>query len=527
MLIMYIPSLSLILSLCFTAYIGHSMWTMAKLFIAPECQNRMNCIHSFLNSHSKLQMVIFSSVSGYREDDLKFVHYFKDFNFQKPFEHDLDVEIPYKTRRNGTLFFHVHIFPNALIGDEVRWESVQRSPNRTSTLIEMTQYQIPETSKYKLLQENSNVAPERPVTHLKTEVGINMLTNVQYLPLNGIPGEIAALLRFSRNREFLPIVRHDFLNDRLQSLQEIKKGVSSMQVKLKYSPISFGMLRLMLHVEASMSSVQTLGFSVKEIDQVKGIFADTNIYLLLGTIFVSGFHLLFDFLAFKNDVSFWHSRKSLAGISAHTVLWHAFSHIIILLYLIEEKSSLLILIPSFIGALIEVWKVHKVIPIDWKHLKFKKAFVSSEEQRTKEFDRESMKYLCYLYPLIIGAAVYSLVNEVHRSWYSWIIRSTVNGVYAFGFIFMLPQLFVNYRLKSVAHLPWRTFMYKAFSTFIDDVFAFIITMPTAHRLACFRDDVVFLIYLYQRWLYPVDKSRIDEDTSIVSEVPTIDAKKSD
>lgn len=36
----------------------------------------------------------------------------------------------------------------------------------------------------------------------------------------------------------------------------------------------------------------------------------------------------------------------------------------------------------------------------------------------------------------------------------------VNGVYAFGFLFMLPQLFVNYKLKSVAHLPWRAFMYK-------------------------------------------------------------------
>ena len=29
-------------------------------------------------------------------------------------------------------------------------------------------------------------------------------------------------------------------------------------------------------------------------------------------------------------------------------------------------------------------------------------------------------------------------------------------------------------------------MYKAFNTFIDDLFAFIITMPTAHRVACFR-----------------------------------------
>ena len=43
------------------------------------------------------------------------------------------------------------------------------------------------------------------------------------------------------------------------------------------------------------------------------------------------------------------------------------------------------------------------------------------------------------------------------------------------------------------------FLVQAFNTFIDDVFAFIIVMPTAHRIACFRDDVVFVIYLYQRW----------------------------
>ena len=35
-------------------------------------------------------------------------------------------------------------------------------------------------------------------------------------------------------------------------------------------------------------------------------------------------------------------------------------------------------------------------------------------------------------------------------------------------------------------------------------------MPTMHRLACFRDDVVFLIYLYQRWIYPVDHKRMNE-----------------
>ena len=53
-------------------------------------------------------------------------------------------------------------------------------------------------------------------------------------------------------------------------------------------------------------------------------------------------------------------------------------------------------------------------------------------------------------------------------------------------------------------------MYKALNTFIDDLFAFAIKMPTLHRLACLRDDVIFLIYLYQRWIYPVDKTRANE-----------------
>jgi hypothetical protein len=40
-------------------------------------------------------------------------------------------------------------------------------------------------------------------------------------------------------------------------------------------------------------------------------------------------------------------------------------------------------------------------------------------------------------------------------------------------------------------------VFKAFNTFVDDVFAFAIAMPMVHRIACLRDDVVFFIYLYQ------------------------------
>ena len=32
-------------------------------------------------------------------------------------------------------------------------------------------------------------------------------------------------------------------------------------------------------------------------------------------------------------------------------------------------------------------------------------------------------------------------------------------------------------------------------------------MPTMHRISCFRDDIIFVVYLYQRWIYRVDKTR--------------------
>jgi len=52
--------------------------------------------------------------------------------------------------------------------------------------------------------------------------------------------------------------------------------------------------------------------------------------------------------------------------------------------------------------------------------------------------------------------------------------------------------------------------YKSVNTFIDDLFAFVVKMPIMHRLACLRDDVIFVIFLYQRYKYRTDYTRVNE-----------------
>ncbi|KAH9488729.1 Cleft lip and palate transmembrane protein 1 like protein [Bulinus truncatus] len=222
----------------------------------------------------------------------------------------------------------------------------------------------------------------------------------------------------------------------------------------------------------------------------------------------------------SQDIQFWKSRKSLEGLSVRSVFFNVIQSLIVLLYIMDNETNTVVKISVFVGLCIEIWKINKVVnaQLDKENKIFGiiprlKLIEKSTytESHTKEYDLMAFRYLSWLlYPLLGGYAVYSLVYQEHKGWYSWVLNMLYGFLLTFGFIMMTPQLFINYKLKSVAHLPWRMLTYKALNTFIDDIFAFVIKMPTLYRLGCLRDDVIFFIYLYQRYIYSVDPKRVNE-----------------
>ncbi|KAE8749540.1 hypothetical protein FOCC_FOCC003805 [Frankliniella occidentalis] len=523
------PSATTLVVSLFVVYILHCVWILSTLFVPPECNDSEPCLRSSLLSKNRLMIVGFLTDKNVRLYPQQEPIWRENLQFDKPSEWTKPVKVPANVKKNGTVYVAVFVLPSRT--GLVNGETIMNEAEKSAARIRLTQFHVPAPETYNLLGSETVGKPgdkskvpdasvkKVKVNHMKKRIAVNMMATHVNLPKFSLPPEMRHMFLVNSRLEYLPPLQHNFMATRLKDLEEITPEKDSIDITLSYSPTSFGKMRFLLHMETSMISLKSMGFSDKDLDDIKGIFEDTNMILLLITVVVASLHLILDFLALRHDINYWKTRTDLSGVSGRSVLWRAFSQAVVFLYLFDEKTSLLVLVPSGLNTLLEFWKAKKVItivpqrrwgiPLYSVHLKRS----SQGEELTQKLDAEAMKYLMYLlYPLCIVGAAYSLIYEPHKGWYSWTINSLVNGVYAFGFLFMLPQLFINYRLKSVAHIPWRSFMYKAINTFIDDIFAFIITMPTSHRVACFRDDIVFLIYLYQRWLYPVDQSRLEEGT---------------
>lgn len=381
-------------------------------------------------------------------------------------------------------------------------------------------------------EDGDDEGAEKPwLSFLKPNVTIHIVDDFTRYDAGKVPPTVAPHLRADAESGLYPpvVFMNDFwlLKDRYAQVNGT--SADSTTLHIRFGKISIMYWQVMLQMEQSFAIQESFGAMASgESDEIKRIFIEGNPYLLALTMVVSMLHTVFDIMAFRSDIGFWNKNKSMEGLSARMVVLNSFMQLVIFLYLLENDTSMVVLFSSGVGCAIEFWKITKCMTVEvaWRgglpRVSFKDK-AGYRETNTKRYDREASVYLSYvLFPLVVGYAVYSLMYDSHKSWYSWVLNSLVGAVYTFGFILMCPQLYINYKLKSVAHLPWRQMTFKFLNTIIDDLFAFVIKMPTLHRLSVFRDDAIFLIYLYQRWIYPVDKKRANE-YGFAEEKPEIDA----
>jgi len=441
------------------------------------------------------------------------VHENREFDLAESFEEDIVVKLPIGTRANGTAYSHVFLFT----------KECKKPLKATTTKCSMyaqgsfTVYKSISSEEHYLLDSlTAGAALEtKPpqveyITHWKTKMSLRFVYHTERYPRRNLPIE---LRNQWKAKKYNPV----FYIDEQYLFRSHKVPLSSNKTEgnptltLMFKSTSPGVRRLLYLVNAQKEALREYNFSEEDLEEVLQLVNPDRLYTLAFTYFISFAHSILSILAFKNDIGFWKGRENMEGLSQKAIIGEAACSVIIFFYLLDCDSSVLILATEFGWMLLSMWKCLRVMKFKLSFSGLVKEDSTANEQKTNEFDSSGFTYLTYLlWPLVIGYAIYSLIYHEQKSWYSWFISSAASGVYGFGFLLMTPQLFINYKMKSTAHLPWRALTYKFLNTFIDDVFAFIIEMPTMHRLATLRDDLVFFIYLYQKWIYPTDKTRPNE-----------------
>eukprot|EP00927_Polykrikos_kofoidii_P003480 TRINITY_DN11382_c0_g2_i1.p1 TRINITY_DN11382_c0_g2~~TRINITY_DN11382_c0_g2_i1.p1 ORF type:complete len:725 (+),score=110.69 TRINITY_DN11382_c0_g2_i1:111-2285(+) len=279
-----------------------------------------------------------------------------------------------------------------------------------------------------------------------------------------------------------------------------------------------------------------MGFTEDDFDDIRQFLFRYPLHIMAIMQLIGFMQMTLTTLAFKNDITFFKGRSDFTGLSSRSLMTDTVQELIIFEYLRDYESiSRIVLFQVGMQTLISAWKFVRVarLRIKFQYLlpwiTYNRGSQAQWENNTEEIDAKGMRYLkMVLYPLSVGWGVWNLAHYSYKSWWSWLISSLADFAYTFGFINMMPQIFINYKLKSVAHMPWRVLMYKFFNTFIDDVFAFFIMsdyMTKKHRWMTLRDDIVFFIFLFQLYLYKVDPTRPDEYGNVYVESPETTEKK--
>ena len=322
----------------------------------------------------------------------------------------------------------------------------------------------------------------------------------------------------TQKMEYVPIIAlSDFwsMDSELTQINKTYDGNFNFTLYLSFNYIRSFFYNNMLGIQIN----EKLMYEKFSISGTKDILVElirnNSTFYLIILFTVNTLHTIFSYLGFSSDISYYKNLKKLDGVYTKYIFFNIFYMFITFIYILLQGANFLVKIELFISFVIEFWKLKKIfkINLDLKNfpyiikLEYKKSF-ETEEARDYESEAVDMMVKYMLFPIgviYLGYRVYYYSDNIIKNNWRSVIIFIIEYIYfllnVFGFILLTPQIYLNYKLKSVEHLPMRAMTYKFLNTIIDDLYAFAVKSPLLYRIFCFRDDVIFVIYIYQIFKY--------------------------
>lgn len=400
------------------------------------------------------------------QDGLVYGDWYSGRNRDGNYEKTIKFKTSQRLQNNGSIYLHTYITktgksPDPSAGEDYGGLEVSYS-RRTLNKFKKIRYQKTQnllTGTTEKSEDEIRAAEKMESKYISTwhpNITINLVVDQTTWIKGQIPPPLDEFVFFlPSGHTYLPII---FFNDywnMLRDYQPINETVKELELTITFAPLS--LFKFQLYAAQSMKNKWTIFGDMGEDqdedqDSLKETMLETNAYLLGLTFCVSILHTIFEMLAFKNDIQFWRDRKSLEGLSVRTVFFSVFQSLIVLLYVLDNETNFMIRISCLIGLGIEVWKIQKVVNVNFDYQnKFLGIFPriwftdkgSYVESSTKEYDKLAFKYLGWLcFPLLIGYCVYSLIYNEHRGWYSFVLNML------YGFLLTFGKINCNFKLDK-------------------------------------------------------------------------------
>ena len=313
---------------------------------------------------------------------------------------------------------------------------------------------------------------------------------------------------------YFPIISlDDFWCESSEYVPMNKTEITVFNFTLSHSYVNSYLFTMMLNINIQMN--QSMIYKTAKDVLIQLLKYNTVTYLVI-LFTVQILHMLFSSLDFLTNISYYNNLKKLDGVYTKYIFFNLFYILFAFLYVIIKGSDFITKVMLFKDLAFQIWKLRKIFTVS-----FSKTFpfisfgnkIEYVAEKSKDYENEAISFMVKFLLIPVGIFYF-----IYRAYYFYssdtsLINFIIEYVFflfgVFGFILMTPQVYLNYKLQSVDHFPFKIMIFKFLDTIVDDLEIFALKSPTLYRIFCFKDDVIFVIYLYQLFKYK-DNRLIDQ-----------------